>query len=177
MRDSQKTYTADGLIVVPRNVFISPEEAIKNPSLLETTLSKMNGLGDIQRKDEELWNYFTHNERFFKENYDEGSSLATAFVTGGLFTYSLLEMTNEPKPLPKMRKETIHVFNRRVSLYPNPVDYVRDVVNRIKSENLVLFEAIELISGNFFSSEIESVTYESGAQNTYELLRLAAQSQ
>src|SRR3989344_123199 len=102
MRDSQKTYTADGLIVVPRNVFISPEEAIKNPSLLETTLSKMNGLGDIQRKDEELWNYFTHNERFFKENYDEGSSLATAFVTGGLFTYSLLEMTNEPKPLPKM---------------------------------------------------------------------------
>ena len=177
MRNPQKTYTADGLIVVPRNIFISPEEAIKNPPLLETILRKMNGLQDIRGKDEELWNYLAHNKRFFTENYDSGLELAIAFVTGGLFTYSLLEMANEPEQLPRMRKETIHTFNGRVSLYPNPVDYANEVVSRIKSENPVLFEAVEVVSKMFFHLPIESITYECGAHNTYELLRLAAQSQ
>ena len=172
----QKTNTTDGLIVVPRNVFISLEEAIKNHPLLETIISKMNGLEDIEGKDEELWKYFTHNERFFEKTYDEGQRLAIAFVTGGLFTYSILELASEPEPLPKMKKETIHRFHRRVSIHPNPTDYVREVTNRIKSENLVLLEAIELISKNFFSTEIEAATYESGGYNTYELLRLAAQT-
>ncbi len=176
MRNQQKTYTADGLIVVPRNAFIYLEEASENPSLLETILSKMNDLDDIQKKDEELWNYLTQNEIFFREEFGKSSRLATAFVTAGLFTYSTLEIANEPESLPRLKKGTIHIFNRRISLSLNPVDYVRDVVSRMRRENPVLFEAIESISENVFSSEIEVTTYKTGARNTYELIRLATQT-
>jgi len=175
MKNLQKTYTIDGLIVVPRNIFISLEESIKDPSLLDIPIYKINGLEDIQGKDEELWNYFTHNQRYFTENYEEGSRMAVAFVTAGLFTYSLLEMANEPEPLLRMSKETICTFNRRVKLYPNPTDYVRNTIDIIKSENPILWEAIDLISKNCFFTKTEATAYLSGAHSTYELIRLSAQ--
>ncbi len=73
MEHKQKTYTQDRLIIVPREVFIPLEEAIQNPPLLEEKLEKLNGLENIKQKDEELWKYFTENERFFTQNYLHGA--------------------------------------------------------------------------------------------------------
>lgn len=175
-----KKYTPSGLIVLTKDVFPTPLEIMKDEGKVFQELGRLTtSIDHLTEKDEKLGKLLREYEENLKQKEDQ--TIASMFVTGGLLTYSFLDLAARPDSLPRITPRVVDQYmSEMFSLMRDDVNgannYLFDLIIR---ENPVLMECITINIECVESlvSEKAARTQVVGATTIYHFLDIAARLQ